>query len=162
MTRRDNAAGRTAHGAISSSLRARVSIMTSDAAALFGLAPALKLSKLDVNHALKDGGWVSSAGLHGKRLTSFGQTFPKFRRPVPNLRLNPLPRLGLVDIRRCDTVFLGSTSLNPACISYVPPHLKFLSAHRTGSTSSLRLKGFSSKMPGKTASRSTSKVCVSL
>jgi len=120
MTRRDNAAGRTAHGAISSSLRARVSIMTSDAAALFGLAPALKLSKLDVNHALKDGGWVSSAGLHGKRLTSFGQTFPKFRRPVPNLRLNPLPRLGLVDIRRCDTVFLGSTSLNPACISYVP------------------------------------------
>jgi putative ABC transport system permease protein len=37
---------------------------------LFGLAPALRLSKLDVNTALKDGGRGASIGIRGKRLTN--------------------------------------------------------------------------------------------
>jgi hypothetical protein len=37
---------------------------------LFGLAPALRLSKLDVNTALKDGGRGASTGIRGKRLTN--------------------------------------------------------------------------------------------
>ncbi len=36
---------------------------------LFGLAPALRLSKLDVNGALKDGAWGSSGGWRGKYLS---------------------------------------------------------------------------------------------
>jgi predicted permease len=36
---------------------------------LFGLAPALRLSKIDVNGALKDGGWGSSGGSRGKYLS---------------------------------------------------------------------------------------------
>lgn len=37
---------------------------------LFGLAPALKLSRLDVNSALKDGGRSSTAGAGARRLSS--------------------------------------------------------------------------------------------
>ncbi len=36
---------------------------------LFGLVPALKLSRLDLNRSLKDGGWGSSGGLRGKYLS---------------------------------------------------------------------------------------------
>jgi predicted permease len=37
---------------------------------LFGLAPALRLSKLDVNTGLKDGGRGSTSGAHGKHLST--------------------------------------------------------------------------------------------
>jgi putative ABC transport system permease protein len=37
---------------------------------LFGLAPASRLSKLDVNSALKDGGRGAAGGAHGRRLSS--------------------------------------------------------------------------------------------
>jgi putative ABC transport system permease protein len=37
---------------------------------LFGLAPALRLAKLDVNAALKDGGRGAAGGLRGKRLSA--------------------------------------------------------------------------------------------
>jgi predicted permease len=37
---------------------------------LFGLAPALRLSRIDVQGSLKDGGWGSSGGLRGKRLSA--------------------------------------------------------------------------------------------
>ena len=38
---------------------------------LFGLAPALRLSRLDVNAALKDGGYRAGTGLHGSFLSGF-------------------------------------------------------------------------------------------
>lgn len=37
---------------------------------LFGLAPAIRLSKLDVNSALKDGGRGAAGGMSGKRLSA--------------------------------------------------------------------------------------------
>lgn len=37
---------------------------------LFGLAPALRLSKVDVNSAVKDGGHGAAGGKHGQRLAS--------------------------------------------------------------------------------------------
>jgi len=36
---------------------------------IFGLAPALRLSRLDVNGALRDGGWGSTGGLRGRYLS---------------------------------------------------------------------------------------------
>src|SRR5262249_28399787 len=45
---------------------AAISVVTG---VLFGLVPALKLSRLDLNRSLKDGGWGSSGGLRGKYLS---------------------------------------------------------------------------------------------
>jgi len=44
--------------------------VSAGAALLFGLAPALRLSKLDVNATLKDGGRGSTGGAHGNRLSA--------------------------------------------------------------------------------------------
>jgi predicted permease len=49
---------------------AYVAAVTLGTGILFGLAPALRLSKLDINLALKDGGHGTSAGMRGKYLSA--------------------------------------------------------------------------------------------
>jgi predicted permease len=49
---------------------AYVAAITLGTGILFGLAPALRLSKLDINLALKDGGHGTSSGMRGKYLSA--------------------------------------------------------------------------------------------